>query len=132
MKAISKINAFLDTYAGKSQLLLRVGLAIVFLYAAVSSFMSPTDWVGFLPEFVRSLFPPTAVLAVFSVVEIILAAWLLSGVYVRLAGAVAAVMLLGIVVSNITLLPISFRDIGLAFMALALVLMKEESPKESI
>lgn len=130
--AASKIESFLNRYESKAQLLLRVGLAIVFLYAAVSSFMSPNDWVGYLPSFVRALLPATAVLAVFSVLEIILAAWLLSGAYTRLAGAVAAAMLLGIVASNFSLLPISFRDIGLAFMALALVLMKEDSPRESL
>ncbi len=130
--AISRIETFLDKYEGKAHLLLRLGLAVVFLYAAVSSFISPNDWVGYLPQFVRDLLPAKTALAVFSAVEIVLAAWLLSGVYTRLAGAVAAAMLLGIVVSNFSLLPISFRDIGLAFMALALVLMKEKPARESL
>lgn len=129
---ITKVETFLDTYHNRAQLLLRLGLATVFLYAAVSSFLSPNDWVGYLPQFVRTLLPATGVLAVFSVVEIILAAWLLSGAYARLAGLVAAAMLAGIIVSNVKLLPISFRDIGLLFAALALVLMKEETPKESL
>jgi uncharacterized membrane protein (DUF485 family) len=105
--------------------LLRVGLAIVFLYAAVSSFISPNDWIGYLPSFLRNILPTTIVLGIFSILELILAAWLLSGVYVRFAGLLAAAMLLGIVLSNFSLLPISFRDIGLFFAALALAFIND-------
>lgn len=130
--AVKKAEAFLDTYSGKAPLLLRLGLATVFLYAAVSSFLSPNDWIGYLPQFVKEALPAKSVLAVFSVVEIVLAAWLLSGAYARLAGLVAAAMLFGITVSNLSLFPISFRDIGLTFMALALALMKEDKQKDSL
>ena len=129
---IAKVQTFLDSYSNRAQLLLRLGLAAVFLYAAVSSFLSPNDWIGYLPQFVRDILPARALLMVFSVVEVILAVWLLSGVYVRLAGLVAALMLLGIIVSNVSLLPISFRDLGLMFAALALVLMKEDVPTKSM
>lgn len=104
---------------------LRIGLATVFIYAAVSSTISPNDWVSFLPQIVRDNFSPMFVLKAFSVVELVLAVWLLSGVYVRLAGLVCAVMLGGIVVSNFSLFAISFRDIGLIFAALALVFSEE-------
>lgn len=104
---------------------LRIGLATVFIYAAVSSTISPNDWVSFLPQIVRDNFSPMLVLKAFSVVELVLAVWLLSGVYVRLAGLVCAVMLGGIVVSNFSLFAISFRDIGLIFAALALVFSEE-------
>jgi uncharacterized membrane protein YphA (DoxX/SURF4 family) len=104
---------------------LRIGLATVFIYAAVSSTISPNDWVSFLPQIVRDNFSPMLVLKAFSVIELVLAVWLLSGVYVRLAGLVCAVMLGGIVMSNFSLFAISFRDIGLIFAALALVFSEE-------
>lgn len=106
--------------------LLRVGLAAMFLYAALSSFLQPTEWLGYLPGFVSSMFDAELVLKLFSVVEIALAAWLLSGVYTRYAALLAAAMLIGITVSNFSLLAISFRDIGLAFAALALALLADE------
>ena len=34
-----------------AQALLRIGLAFVFLYAAISSLMHPDEWVGYLPSF---------------------------------------------------------------------------------
>lgn len=106
--------------------LLRIGLATMFLYAAISSFLQPNEWIGYLPSFVSSLFDGEVVLKLFSVLEIALAAWLLSGVYTRYAALLAAAMLLGITVSNFSLLAISFRDIGLAFAALALAALADE------
>lgn len=122
------INALLEKWPQLPWVFLRIGLATVFIYAAVSSTISPNDWVSFLPQIVRETFSPDIVLKVFSVIELILAVWLLSGVYVRLAGLVCAAMLGGIVVSNFSLFAISFRDIGLIFAALALVFSEE--PKD--
>lgn len=106
--------------------LLRIGLATMFLYAAISSFLQPTEWLGYLPGFVSSIFDAELVLKLFSVVEIALAAWLLSGVYTRYAALLAAVMLIGVTVSNFSLFAISFRDIGLALAAFALALLSDE------
>lgn len=119
------INATVEKWPYLPWIFLRVGLAVVFVYAAISSLVAPNDWVSFLPQIVRDNFSPTVVLNIFSVIELILAVWLLSGVYVRLAGLVCAVMLGGIVVSNFSLFAISFRDIGLIFAALALVFSEE-------
>ena len=126
MYLILRIDTFLKQRAGLAPLFLRLGLAVVFLYAAISSFISPNDWVGYLPGFVKSIVPATVVLGVFSVIELLLVAWLLSGVYVRFAALACVALLLGIVISNFSLLPISFRDIGLIFAALALAVMKDE------
>lgn len=106
--------------------LLRIGLAIMFLYAAISSFLQPSEWIGYLPGFIAQFFDPELVLKVFSVIEIMVATWLLSGVYTRYAALAAGVMLLGITISNFSLLAISFRDIGLAFAAFALAALAEE------
>lgn len=106
--------------------LLRIGLATMFLYAAISSFLQPNEWLGFLPGFVLAVFDGELVLKFFSVIEIVVATWLLSGVYTRYAALLAGVMLLGITISNLSLLAISFRDIGLAMAAFALALLSEE------
>lgn len=101
-------------------LLLRFGLAIVFLYASVSSLKNPQDWVGYLPTFAKKVAPAQALLKVFSVYEAILAAWLLSGWLAKYAALLCAATLAGIVMSNFSLFAITFRDIALFFAALAL------------
>jgi len=106
-------------------LLLRAGLAIMFLYAAVSSFLDPREWIGFLPSVLTNIVQPELLLKVFSVYELFLATWLLSGVYVRYGALLCAATLAGIVVSNFSLFAISFRDIGLLFAALALAFYRE-------
>lgn len=126
-QAFERAETFLTNHSNMAPLFLRLGLATMFLYAAISSFINPNEWVGYLPTFVKDMLPATLVLGVFSVIELILAAWLLSGVYVRFAALVCAGMLLGIVVSNFSLLPISFRDIGLIFAALALAVIKDDA-----
>jgi uncharacterized membrane protein YphA (DoxX/SURF4 family) len=109
-------------------LILRIALASVFLYAAVSSFASPNDWIGYMPRFMRGIVPDTVLLGGFSVAEIVLSLWLLSGHYVKYAALLAAAMLAGIVVLNPALLAITFRDIGLLIAALALYAEESHSP----
>jgi hypothetical protein len=100
--------------------LLQLGLAIVFLYAAISSLLSPLDWTGFLPTFLTGLAPSLMVLKILAVYEILLAVWLLSGRYLRYAAWLTALTLAGIILTNPTQLIVTFRDIGLLFAALAL------------
>lgn len=106
-------------------LLLRFGLAVVFLYASVSSFKNPQDWVGYLPHFAKEQVSASTLLHIFSVYEMILALWLLSSKYVKYAAALAAATLAGIVLFNFSLFAISFRDVGLIFAALALFFAKK-------
>jgi len=100
--------------------LLRIGLAIVFLYAAVSGTLNPKEWVGYLPSIATQHIRAEVLLKFFSVYELTLAGWLLSGLYVRYAALLCAATLAGIVLTNFKLFAISFRDIGLIFAALAL------------
>lgn len=100
--------------------LLRSGLAFVFLYAGIDGLLNPIRWLGFMPEFMTVIAPAETMLSAFSVFEIILAAALLWNVTVFYAALVAAGMLAGMTVFNLSALLIVFRDIGLAAAALAL------------
>ncbi len=124
-KLLPKIDTFLESKPALTPLFLRLGLATVFLYAAISGTVSPNEWIGYLPHVLTNHFEPTTVLKFFSGYELILAVWLLSGVRVRYAGLLCAATLGGIVASNVSLLAISFRDIGLLFAALALAFSKK-------
>jgi uncharacterized membrane protein YphA (DoxX/SURF4 family) len=101
-------------------LLLRIGLAAVFMYAAVSSLMHPDQWIGYLPPFLAKMQDAASLVKLFALAEIVLSLWLLSGKFTKYAGLLAAAMLAGVVVSQPSALIITFRDIGLVFMALAL------------
>jgi hypothetical protein len=104
-----------------ASLLLRVGLASVLLYVAISSFLTPSDWVGYLPHFLTSRFSGHTLLFLFSVYELLLAVWLLSKIYIKYAAALAALTFSIIIFTNPGLLPITFRDITMVFAALALI-----------
>lgn len=107
--------------------LLRAGVATVFLYAAVAATLEPTAWVGFFPQFLRALIPDRVLLTLFSLYELTLGLWVLSGRKTFYAGLLASATLLAIIVVNITLLDIVFRDIAIFFAALALVFFNRRS-----
>lgn len=121
MKQLARrIESFLDRNKRFGSLLLRIGLAFVLAYAAIASIISPNDWIGYVPAFVREIIPATTVLGVLTIAQLLVALWLLSGIYIRLAALACAAMLADIIVANPNLLAITFRDIGLLFAALAL------------
>ncbi|HEY4964194.1 MAG TPA: hypothetical protein VIH90_05855 [Candidatus Saccharimonadales bacterium] len=107
-----------------ASLLLRIGLASVLLYASISAFKTPSDWIGFLPHILTSRFPGHILIGFFSVYEMLLAFWLLSGYYIKYAAILAALTFSGIILTNLKLLPLTFRDITMVFAALALIFIE--------
>lgn len=102
---------------------LRLGISIPFLYAAISAWLQPESWVGFLPNWITSLIPATLLLTGFSLYQLGLSLWLLWGKHLRYSAILAAVTLLGIIIANLTVLDIVFRDVGLFWAAVALAIM---------
>ncbi len=107
-------------------ILLRLGLAFVFFYAAIFSFLNPNDWIGFFPIFLRDFFGANFVLTSFSFYELVLSFWLLSGKWQFYAGLISAAIFLGIIVFNIGAMDIIFRDVGLFSAALALAFLSAD------
>ena len=102
---------------------LRSGLATVFFYAAISAFLDPTSWQGFIPQFVQNIIDPKAFLHLHSAGEIILGLWLLSNKKTFYASVLAALSMLAIVVFNIGALDIIFRDVAILLSAVALAVL---------
>jgi uncharacterized membrane protein YphA (DoxX/SURF4 family) len=100
--------------------LLRGGLVFVFLYAGISSLQHPLEWVGFLPTFLTKIVTATTLIKIFAIYELALALWIISGKFLRYSALLCAVTLAGIVITNPSQLITTFRDVGLACMALAL------------
>ena len=106
--------------------LLRVGVATVLLYAASASLIDPNSWIGFLPGWMRTMMPPKILLTAFSIYEILLALWLLSGKRTFEASLLAALTLFAITITNFRILEIVFRDIAIMFGALALAALTKK------
>lgn len=108
-------------------LALRAGLAFVFLYAAIAAYTTPDNWSGYLPSFLTQHIRAVTLLDVFGIAQIALSVWLLSGIYARWAGLAAAAFLAGIIASSPSQFLITFRDVGLFLMALALAALPDPS-----
>lgn len=112
---------------------LRWGLAFTFFYAAIASLLNPENWMGYLPAFVAYIIPPRIALTMFSFYEIALATLLFAGRKIKWAALFSAVTLAIITLFNLKggVFDITFRDVGLVFMALALwELVKKEKPEK--
>ncbi len=106
-----------------ASLLLRIGLAAVFVYAAVSAFLTPNAWLSYIPDFTTKYVSAKVSLDVMSVFQLVLAAVLISGKYLKYAAALSVLILTGILLFSLNELLITFRDIGLIFMAAALIFL---------
>lgn len=108
-------------FAPISILILRLGLALTFLYSGWSLLWSPVDWVGFAPLWFRELLPISLelYLRIQGGVELLWALSLVSGIAIRYAALLASAELAGILIFYGVDL-ISFRDLGILGSALAL------------
>lgn len=108
-------------------ILLRIGVAFAFLFPAVSAVFDPYSWIGFFPPFILAYVPTEEsqliLLHVFGASEVVIALWLLSGWRIFVPSILAAAYLLAIVCLNTPQFLITFRDLSIMFMALALAAM---------
>ena len=120
----------MNSYFSKQNLSTRIlsfGLAFVFLYAGAAALAQPLEWIGYFPSFIGQFIALTVAIKFVAVYEIVLGVWLVLGVFRKVAAALAALTLLGILVANLSDFIITFRDVGLIFAALALFFMPEKS-----
>ncbi len=105
-------------------LLLRLGLGGTFLWFGVDKFLSPLVWINWIPAWIMPYLGNSSSLFLYGLgaVEILLGLFVLLGYYSRWAAGGAALFLLGIVFS-FGLNEIMIRDLGLAFLALGIVLL---------
>ncbi len=106
-----------------SSFFLRLGLAFVFLYAAISAFFNPQAWIGFVPSFVENTITRGYFLFVHDIVNFGLGIWLLTGKKVFYSATASCLMLTGIIFSSIGSFLVTFRDVGLLFAAISLAVM---------
>lgn len=119
-----------------AEALLRIALALSFIYPAVAALTDEASWLGYFPQFATDLFriiavplklSDTVLLHAFGLVEVILAGWVLFGKRVRVPALIMAALLLAIVLTNLGQFDVLFRDVSLMFVALALALRRPPS-----
>lgn len=98
---------------------LRVGLGLVFLYAGTASLQNPAGWIGYVPQFVSVVMPIDTFLVAHSVFELALGVGLISGLWIPILSTLALLSFFSII-TLIGINEVTFRDFGLACMALAL------------
>ncbi len=111
---------------GKSNFFLRFGIGLVFLYAAIAALLDPTSWIGFIPRFAQKIIPALTFITLFSVYQIALAFWLFSGKKTFYASILSAVTIFVIIISNLGLFDIVFRDVAIFFSCIALAFMSKK------
>ncbi len=104
----------------------RIGLAFVFLYAAISALIDPIAWVGYFPVWLRHLMPGNTLTIVFSSYQIFLALWLAFSKKTLYPSLLAAFTLLCIISANIKAFDIVFRDVEIFLSALALAALSRK------
>ncbi len=113
------------TWPARGHVLLRWSMALVFLLFGISQVYVPTDWTGFVPEFVSRLVSPGILVILNGSLEIIFGLLLLSGLYMRLSALVLGLHLAGIAFS-MGYSPLAIRDMGLALATLSLALFEPD------
>ena len=106
--------------------LLRLGIASVFLYAVIAATLEPFNWIGYLPQFLRNIFPAEILLRLFSAYQVVLSLWLLWGKKIFWASLLSIITFIAIITVNIGSLDIVFRDIAILFAALSLAVISRD------
>ncbi|KKU11835.1 MAG: hypothetical protein UX16_C0003G0020 [Parcubacteria group bacterium GW2011_GWB1_45_7] len=103
----------------KEDWILRIAVSFTILWAGVRGMLNPTDWVGFVPDLVQDFIDPEIFLVAHGFIWMFVAAGLLAGFWRPFLSFVAFAGLLAILIFN-GINDITFRDVGLALVALVL------------
>lgn len=108
-----------------TSLILRLGLAFVFLYAALFVSINATTGEHYVPNFVRQIIPIQIFLLFFTIYEILLSFWLISGKFIKYSALFAALTIFSITAFNIADFHTLFRNVCIFATAVALITFPE-------
>ena len=100
---------------------LRIAMALVFLYFGSSQLSNPTDWTGFLPDFALFLGTPENIVFTNGIFEVTFGILLLIGLFTRFVALVLSIHLF-VIASTLGINPLGIRDFGLTFAAFVVFL----------
>ena len=107
-----------------SPLVLRIGIAVVFLWFGFSQLKNPSSWTGMVPSYVQFI-NPILLIIINGIFEIILAALLLLGLFTRIAALLLTVHLFHIT-TIVGYGAIGARDLALTIATLSIFLVGKD------
>ena len=102
-------------------LVIRVGLALVFILIGIDQFLHPLGWVDYFPRFLGA-----NIVYYNAAFDIFLGLWLLFGFLVRLSSTLAALHLIGVFIV-LGYNQLTIRDFGLFCIAVSIALHGADS-----
>lgn len=85
-------------------LLLRISIAIAFIYSAILAFLHPFVWITYFPGLLRAVLPDNGLINLFAIINIVIAGWLIWGKKLFLPSLIASVILAVGILFNLNLL----------------------------
>lgn len=113
-------------------LVLRLGLAALFLWFGISQLVDSVNWVSWVPEWaVNTLhIPPAMIVLANGAFEVIAGALIACNILTRWAALVLALHL-AVITAEIGMTQIGVRDFGLTMATLALALLTSSQQKKN-
>ncbi len=121
-----KIESFTQQYQWLAPILLRTGIAVVFLIFGIDKFFHVDSWLAYVPAWAGAFIPVDLTLFMYiqGVIEALLGFLLLIGFWSRTVSFLCALHLAGIMVA-LGYNEITVRDFGLLMATLALSLREQ-------
>ncbi len=114
------MNWLAKRIVSKEDFFLRLAIGLPLIWAGVSSIMSPTNWIGFVPDWIQTFIPKESFMMLHGIGELGLGILLIAGTFPVLLSALAFLDITAILVFN-GVDDITFRDLGLSIVALILL-----------
>jgi len=112
-----------ERYEKYAPLVIRAGLGTVWLLFGVDKFVNPLNWMGYIPAWLPLPIAKEVFMGSLAVVETVVGAGLILGIFTRFFAGLAALMLLPIMYS-LGYNEISIRDFALFCMSVAMFLRR--------
>jgi uncharacterized membrane protein YphA (DoxX/SURF4 family) len=104
--------------------ILRLGLAVVFLYFGISQILDQSKWIYFVPDrfsnFYISEILKSKIVFLNGIFDTVIALSLISGLFIRIFSILGFIHLCSIAIFSLGFEPSGIRDLGLAFAILSL------------
>ena len=112
-----RLNTKFDKLKAYAPSILRISIALVFFWFSINPLIAPSNWTGFLPEFLGSYPNPEIFIYMNAIFELIFGTLLILGFFVRISALLLGLHLIGITIA-LGYNAIAIRDFGLAIAAL--------------
>ena len=110
------------TYKRYAPLIARLGVGIVFLVFGVWQILSPSGWLGYLPDFVLGFgISPSTFILLNGIFDLLIGLLLVFGLFLRIASAFGILHLAGIIFS-LGWNDVAVRDLGLMIVLISVFL----------